>query len=395
MVKIDWHNPRKYLWPVNAVLFYWDSIIAKRDKRIWIFGAWRGRKYDDNTRYLFEYVNKFHKEVRAIWFTKTEQNREKVQNLGYEVYCFDDEEAREIQKKAGVVIYTHGLSDFGFSPRVGGAFIVSLWHGMAFKRIYNDKYFGWQLAVKKMLDRVFSWTYRDITMVTSEYTKQQFSSIFGLSAKDVICITGQPRNDIFHLSLQKQDVLKKSGIDYTKNIVLYMPTYRGAAMGPNAMDYIVKRLYENTELDNALTQTNSIFVVKTHPLTPHINLTNRNNFIVLDYYMVENNQELLAVSDILISDYSSCIVDYALLERPVIFYLPDHKAFITQSEPLYEEFMDLCESEYCTTAEQLANKIINPDKTVVNAINELFEDKAIKGSCYTENVYNAIIKYLN
>ena len=111
--------------------------------------------------------------------------------------------------------------------------------------------------------------------------------------------------------------------------------------------------------------------------------------------MVENNQELLAVSDILISDYSSCMVDFALLERPVIFFLPDHEAFITQSEPLYKEFMELCESEYCTTAKQLANKIANPGKTVVNAINNLYEDKTIKGTCYTENVYNAIVEHLN
>ena len=395
MVKIDWHNPRKYLWIINAFLFHLDKILSKRDRNIWIFGAWKGRKYDDNTRYLFEYVNRCHKEIRAIWFTKSDSSKQEVRNFGYEAYCFDEKEAKKIQKKAGVVIYTHGLSDFGFYPRVGGAFVVSLWHGMAFKKIYNDKYSGWQLMLKKMLDRIFSWTYRDITMVTSEYTKRQFSSIFGLTKKDVVCITGQPRNDIFRAGLQKKDVLKDLEIDCAKNVILYMPTYRGEAMGANAMDNIVRHLYESAELANALDQTNSILVVKPHPLTPRINIPNRKNFIVLDWYMVGNNQELLAVSDALISDYSSCVIDFALLDRPIIFFLPDHEAFITQSEPLYKEFLDLCESEYCTTAEQLASKIKKPNKAVVNTINNLFEDIAIKRTCYTENVYNAIVEHLS
>ena len=394
MVHVNWKSPRKYLWIVNAILFNFDRIFTRRDNYIWIFGAWEGKKYDDNSRFLFEFVNKFHKEIRAIWFTKEERNNKEIQSLGYEAYCWNSKEAQAIQKKAGVVLYTHGLIDLGFLPRVGGAVIVSLWHGTGFKKIYNDKYSGWQLVAKRMLDKVFSWTYRDVTMVTSEYTKQQFSSIFGLTEKDTIYITGQPRNDIFCLGLQKKEILKNSGIDYQKNVILYMPTYRSASMGTNAMDDLVRCLYESVELSNALNKTNSILVVKPHPLTPHIHLINRNNFIIIDYYMVENNQELLAVSDVLISDYSSCVVDYALLGRPVIFYLPDHEVFVKQSEPLYQEFIDLCESEYCTTVEQLANKIINPGKAVVNAINDLFEDKAIKGTCYTENVYNAIVGHL-
>ena len=94
----------------------------------------------------------------------------------------------------------------------------------------------------------------------------------------------------------------------------------------------------------------------------------------------------------LITDYSSCIMDYALLDRPVAFYMPDHEQFMKLSEPLYDEFFDLCRFDNCSTPEQLASLILNPSKAAVNAINELFEDSSIKGTCYCENVYNAIAK---
>ena len=394
MIHINWNSPKKYLWVINAFLFNIDRVFSKRNNKIWIFGAWGGNKYEDNTRYLFEYVNKYHKDIRAIWFTKTKRNEEIIRNCGYEAYCWDCKEAKFIQKKAGIVVYTHGLMDFGLLPRVGGATIVSLWHGVGFKKTYNAKYSGWQLWIKKNMDKIFSWTYRDITMVTSEYTRYQFSGIFSLSRKDIVCTTGQPRNDIFHTEVQKHRILQNLGINSTKNIILYMPTYRSSTMGVNAMEDIIRHLYKSAELDNALDQTNSILIIKPHPLTPPIHLANRNNFIILDYYLVENNQKLLAVSDTLISDYSSCIVDFALLQRPIIFFLPDHKTFIEKSEPLYKEFLDICESEYCTTAEQLAKKLTIPSMNMVNAINALYEDINIKGTCYTENVYNAIIEHL-
>ena len=173
-----------------------------------------------------------------------------------------------------------------------------------------------------------------------------------------------------------------------------MPTYRSTAMGVNAMEDIVEHLYSSVELDTTLDQTNSILIVKPHPLTPHIHLSNRENFVILDYYSVENNQELLAVSDTLISDYSSCVIDFALLQRPIIFFSPDIKNFNNKSEPLYKEFMDIYELEFCTTVEQLTKKLTTPSINMANAINALYEDVKIKGTCYTENVYNAIVENL-
>lgn len=393
---INFKSPRKWTWPINMLLFNCCKLIPGRDKNIWVFGAWEGKKYDDNSRFLFEFINKNYKnQIRAVWLTLEQKTVNEITKLGYEAYSINSKEGKKIALQAGVAIYTNGLIDFGKFPLVGGALIVSLWHGMALKKIYNDTYHGTSLFLKKTLDIFFSWTYRNVTISTSEYTKQQQISVFNIKDPHSIYITGQPRNDIFKEYLSKEDIFKKVKINYNKKLVLYMPTYRGELLGSKAMENIITELYYDKNLEEALTKSESIFIAKLHPLTPHIPLTNRDNFIILDNNSVESNQKLLAIADTLISDYSSCSIDYALLNRPIIFYLPDKKEFIEKSEPLYDEFFDICKENECTTPQQLANAITNSSLKGSEALNKYFNHQSTINTCYSYNVYKVISAILN
>lgn len=392
MKKIDWSSERKKTFWTNIFLFRWDKYVQKRDKKQWVFGGREGYQFDDNCRYMFEWMAKNHPEIKIAWIARTNGLTEKIKALGYDAYTFGTSEANEYAKHAGVALYSNGLIDFGPYPRVGGACIVSVWHGVTCKKLYNDSYSGWRLKAKKLLDKFFTWVYRDVTISTSDFVTRQSISAYGLKKDAKIYVCGQPRNDILFSGLDRKEILTKAGVDYKKNVIYYMPTYRMPSMGSKAMEKIVLDLYNSKALDDALTNTNSVFVAKLHPLTPHITIANRENFIVLDYGAVESNQRFLGVGDMMISDYSSTMMDFALLERPVVYYLPDNDEFLTKSEPQYPEFFELCKHDKCITPEELAEKILHPSKAAVNAINELFEDPSIKGTCYCENVYNAIVK---
>ena len=161
------------------------------------------------------------------------------------------------------------------------------------------------------------------------------------------------------------------------------------------MKNIVLSLYENKTLQETLDKTNSVFIAKLHPLTPPVELPDRDNFRVMHYQEVESNQELLAAGDVLITDFSSCCVDFALLDRPVIFYLPDKEEFVNQSEPVCDEFYDICSKCECITPESLADMLTHESLAATDAINQLYEDSSIKGTCYSENVYRAIINQFN
>ncbi len=392
MKKIDWFSPRKWSWLLNVFVYNLKRLVFRnRDSHIWVFGAKDGLIYDDNCRHFFEYINESHRDIKAVWLCANESVASRVREKNYLAYTFDSKEGVCYAQKAGVAVYSHGLSDFGLFPNVAGAYIVSLWHGVGFKRIYNASYTGVKRRLKKCMDFFFSWTWRDLTTVTSEYVREQFAEIFGVSTKQIV-ITGQPRNDIFKKVFIKNEVFRKLNIDFSKNVILFMPTYRGGNMGKGAIFDIVYDLYNSEILKKSLDESNSIFVVKLHPLTPHIDIDNRNNFVILDYNDVDDNQALLAVSDMLVTDYSSCCVDFALLNRPVLFYMPDYEHFIEQAEDLYDVFENLYRDNNSKTPEELSQQIINHKLDAVEVINGIYEDESIKGTCYSENVYNAIVK---
>ena len=60
---------------ISIIMFfvYWFSQLVPKKKGIWIFGAWKGKKYGDNSKYLFEYINKNVTEIRPIWLTRNRQ----------------------------------------------------------------------------------------------------------------------------------------------------------------------------------------------------------------------------------------------------------------------------------------------------------------------------------
>lgn len=383
-------NRRVWALPINIILFNLCYLYPFRDKNIWVFGAREGRKYDENSMYLFEYMNKIHPEIESVWLTDSENALYLVKSKGYKGYLNKSLKGKFIQLKAGVAVYSHGLIDFGTFPLVAGAEIVAVWHGMGFKKIYNGKFSGIKLKIKKFLDHLFSWTRRTMTPVTSHYSKEWANKMFTLNYNEIV-ITGQPRNDAFKIA-KRDEILKNLEVENNKQAIIFMPTYRMPSLGPKAMEKIVRDLYDSNELGVALELTNSVFLVKLHPLTPHIELKNRENFRVIDYADIESNQELMGICDMLITDYSSCFVDYALLNRPIIFYNPDDAEFLQKSEKMDDGFFEIRDKNKATSPGELAEKIIHPSLTVVDRTNEVFEDPSIKNTCYCENVYNEVAR---
>lgn len=391
-MKIDFKSPKKYLLPLNIITFNLCRLWPFRKKTLWVFGAREGHQFEDNSKYMFLHVLKNHPNIHAVWLTNEPKIVEDMRKQGYEAYRNGTLKGKWMQLRAGASFYTNGLMDFGFIPLVAGSKIVALWHGMGFKLVYNGKLHGKALFLKKTLDHLFSWTYRNITLATSQHTVHSLETNFTLK-KSGICITGQPRNDVL-FKVNRNQILNSIGIDEHKKAIIYMPTYRGKSLGEDAMGKILVDLYNSIELDKELNKDNAVLIAKLHPLTPHVDIQNRDNFIVLDYANVHGNQELMGACDELITDYSSCFVDYALLERPIIFYVPDEENFIKNSEDVEKEFYDICNINKTTTPKELADKLSMSGKEVAKATNDLFEDPRIKGTNYSENVYKAVVETL-
>lgn len=382
---------KKILLPVNAIVFHLLYLNPFRKKNLWVFGAWEGKKYDDNSKALFEYVNeKYANRVRTIWLTKKEKQVEIIRSLGYEAYRCGSLKGIKYALIAGCAIYTNGLQDFGKVPLVGGAKIVALWHGNSFKRIYNNNYSGFKRKIKETLDFFFSWTYRNCSIVTCEYSKKQHIGQFNIKDVNTVFIAGQPRNDVLKKQYKKSEVL---GAEYEgKKLILYMPTYRHKAQAEDTIENIIKGLNENIQLNQFLSDNNALFLIKLHPITPPLSVPLNNNFRLLGYGQIKSNQQLLTVTDCLVTDYSGGFIDYSLLRKPVIFYTPDEDVFLRYSERMEKEFFEVSALCKAKTPDELLEKLKTPNTIVADAVNAIFEDESIKGSCYSENVFRVICK---
>jgi CDP-glycerol glycerophosphotransferase len=65
---------RQFFW-----ILYFISKIFPRDSRIWVFGSWGAKSFSDNPKYLFLYVNQYHRdEIKPIWITKNKKLYEQL-----------------------------------------------------------------------------------------------------------------------------------------------------------------------------------------------------------------------------------------------------------------------------------------------------------------------------
>lgn len=83
---IDFKSSRKWSFPLNIILFNACKLYPFRNKHLWVFGAREGHQYDDNSRFLFEYVNKHKNNIRAVWLTRHKEIATRIQKEGFEAY---------------------------------------------------------------------------------------------------------------------------------------------------------------------------------------------------------------------------------------------------------------------------------------------------------------------
>lgn len=150
---------------------------------------------------------------------------------------------------------------------------------------------------------------------------------------------GTPRNDLLlEGNLEKTATIrKKLQLNNDKKIILYAPTFRkDNDLTVYNIDYekLVEKLANRFSGD-------WVVLVKLHPhLLKHADqlITNKHVMNVTDY---DDIQELLYVSDILISDYSSLVFDYMITKRPCFLYVPDIDIYTKRERELYFNLAEL------------------------------------------------------
>ena len=197
--------------------------------------------------------------------------------------------------------------------------VVQLWHaGGAFKR------FG--LDAPSRLTRLEEYRthapYTDVC-VTSENVRQFYSHAFGVEM-EVVKALGSPRTDALSDPMKVKDcrdvICQKHPLLKNKRVYVYLPTFRENAGAPAELDPMIDWAQLNADLDD-----DEVFVIGRHPVMKKPFF--KEFYSRVKDYTVDPTPELLAVADVVITDYSSVIFDASLMNKPMVFYCPDYGSY--------------------------------------------------------------------
>ena len=207
--------------------------------------------------------------------------------------------------------------------------VVQLWHAPgAFKK------FGGSVENASMLKEISKNT--DYLIITSEYITDYYSEAFQID-KSKIKALGLPRADYYfekHDTKKLRDNFnKKYNINSNKKIILYTPTFRENKEFNNVFNYL-----DIDEFNKKLSDE-YILVLRLHPKIKKFyssDITCNGDYIDCSDY--KNEQELLLISDILITDYSSIMIEFGLLSKPVIFFAHDLDNYLSNERGFYLDY---------------------------------------------------------
>jgi CDP-glycerol glycerophosphotransferase (TagB/SpsB family) len=214
---------------------------------------------------------------------------------------------------ARYVFFTHPCFSRDFPPDVVA---VNVWHGMPVKRI------GWMLEG----DEGIACSH---TLATSPFWAEIMER--AMEPRGVVLPIGLPRND--RLFSNRARAFEKLALPGDRKLLVWLPTYRKSVRGlPRADGIETNNVFEMPdvdpdELNTWLKQRNAALLVKPHPMSAFDKSRTWSNLWMVDDAWLRERKlslyELLSATDVLISDISSAVIDYLLLDRPVIHAFAD------------------------------------------------------------------------
>lgn len=204
--------------------------------------------------------------------------------------------------------------------------VFQLWHAVgAIKSFgFNDLTINKRSKIAK---KRFGLVYQKFhhIVVGSEEMARIFIDAFNVDP-NVILRTGIPRTDVFYnedaIAKIKIKLFRQNRLLEKKKVILYAPTYRDDDITNFHLQLNIEKLYK--ELGDS-----HILILKLHPVIKN----NVNNYektyegFVFNYSSYTNVNDLLLITDILITDYSSIHFEFSLLKRPIVFFAYDEEKY--------------------------------------------------------------------
>lgn len=330
-----------------------------------VITAMQGTRYGDNPYYISEVLRQSNNGYDIVWLLK--ESVEDQVDKGIRRVNYDDTFASIKELATAHVWIDCNMKYSGFIKRKKQIYIQT-WHGS-----YGLKKIGFDLGDKiSLIDKrnmLYNSKRTDIMLSNSQKTTEIYKRAFGYNGEMIE--KGSPRNDMLLNDNPDIDlkVRKYFGLSEDINIVLYAPTYRND-YSTDSMKLDFYRLKHS--LENRFGGT-WVILIRLH----YKNMCEAKDFIKYDEWLKNATdygvmQELLVASRVLVTDYSSCMFDFATTKKTCFIYASDLEKYNHDRGNYFA--MDELPFPMASTNDELDNIINNFEKECyVSDLDKLFE----------------------
>lgn len=371
---------RHAYWKREAAKYQRLATSTAVDEKLVFFEAFGGRSFACSPRaiYLCLMADERFSDFHFVWSFKGAarleemmENEPLLQNERTKLVQRGSAEYFNALASATAIIQNNRLPEY-VDPKPEQIF-VQCWHGTPLKRLGYDVEIETSNALnttKELADRfgmdAAKWTY---LLSPSAYTSKHLADAFGLPEErraSVILEEGYPRNDAIcagRAGVPGAEELKRRlqasfGVPEGKKVLLYAPTWRDdsykAGVG-YTFDYLI-------DFDLLQRELGDEWVVL---FRPHYYIANEFDFsryegFVIDVSKAEDINELYIASDVLVTDYSSVMFDFANLRRPMALFVPDYDRYAGEIRGFYFDLAEI-PGPHCKTTDGLVEFLAGLD----------------------------------
>lgn len=316
-------------------------------KRIMFESMW-GAKYSCNPRYLYEFIDENYPEYECIWSL----NDEHIPIKGNGIRVRKDS-LKYFYYLATSKFFVNNVNFDDHYIKREGQIEIQTMHGTPLKTLGLDVPgdFKTKKQEEDFIKKCGRWNYMT---VQSDYASKVSTNCFRFKKK--VLNHGYPRTDMLYSKNNENDInelKKKIGLPLNKKIILYAPTWRQKNKFELMLDL--------RSLKKALSDE-YILILRLHHLSFKDWTAPKNDDFVYDLSRYDSIEELYLVSDLLITDYSSVMFDYANLDRPMILFTYDLKEYREKLRGFYMDIIENRPGPLVYTSKELETSILNIDE---------------------------------
>lgn len=371
---------RKMKLFVGNLKYSFYYVLFPIDNKMIFFESFNGNSFSCSPKAIYNYLisHDEYKDYKFIWafkdlekdHIKNNKNTIIVKSKSFKYYYYLS------KSKYWIVNSLLDLSVIKKSKQV----YVQCWHGTPLKKLRCDiNVTGGVLNTKEEVIKRNNLDVKkiDYFISPSKYATSKFISAFNLkelNKEKIIIEKGYPRNDklINYNNNDIERIKKDLHIPTDKKVILYAPTFRDDEH-TSGVGYTYKLNIDFDSLQKEL--KDYIILFRAHYFIANSFEFDKYKDFIYDVSKYDDINDLYIISDLLITDYSSVFFDYAILERPIIFYMYDYDNY---KNNLRDFYIDL---------KELPGPIVKDEKNLVTSIKE-------KNNKY-KNMYSSFNKKFN